>query len=73
MITIVSYPTNTEQAPRGRGGTVHPIILDLGTRWVCVCGQQHVTAVPNPVESTALPIKNEAGWASKVVWTQKIH
>jgi len=36
MITIVSYPTNTEQAPRGRGGTVHPIILDLGTRWVWV-------------------------------------
>jgi hypothetical protein len=34
MIIIVNYPTNTEQASRGRGGTVHPLILDLGTSWV---------------------------------------
>jgi hypothetical protein len=37
-----------------------------------VSGQQHVTAVLNPRERTALPIGKEAGLASNLVWTQRI-
>jgi hypothetical protein len=47
------------------------LILDLGTRWGWVVS---VTLRPrfSPAERTAVPIGQNAGWASELVWTQRL-
>jgi hypothetical protein len=58
------------QAPRGERVELL-LILDLGTRWEWVIS---VTTRPRFTarEGSPIPIRQEAGWASELVWTQSL-
>jgi hypothetical protein len=63
------------QEPRGRD-TIYQLflILDLGTRWGGgrVNGQRHAPDALYPGKGPPVPIRQEAGWASELVWTQRL-
>jgi hypothetical protein len=46
------------------------LILDLGARWVS--GQRQAPAALYPGNELPIPIGQEAGWASELVWTQRL-
>jgi hypothetical protein len=63
-----SCPVIAKQAPRRRSIALN---LDLGTRWRYVV---RVTPRPRftPGKGPPVPIVQEAGWATELVWTQRL-
>jgi hypothetical protein len=55
------------QVSRGRGSIAY-IFFYLGTKWVNITTEPRFT----PGKGPPVPIVQEAGWASELVWIQRL-